>query len=260
MSIYLSAIIQALLAIFYVAYIDRFKPEPWKNLIKAVCLGMLSCFPALLLEMAFGPLLNSTPAGNAASAGIFEEASKMLALWLVLRKNVAFDEHVDGIVYAVCVAIGFTFLENIEYFLMDPTCVDMRVLMPGHYIFAILMGLFVSKSHFAKGAAKRSYMFLAFLAPAFVHWLWDYILMASEATMDSGVGAGYVTVFFLFYLTSIMMTIRVLRRQEKEDAAAREAARLAEIERIKREAVEEYIRQQVAASNTPKLDPPTDIQ
>ena len=40
-------------------------------------------------------------------AAIPEEVAKLFMLWLLLRKNPFFDEHFDGIVYAVCVGLGF---------------------------------------------------------------------------------------------------------------------------------------------------------
>ena len=48
-------------------------------------------------------------------AAIPEEAAKLLMLWLVLRRNRHFDENMDGIVYAVCVSLGFAAVENVEY-------------------------------------------------------------------------------------------------------------------------------------------------
>mgnify|MGYP006391493201 CR=1 FL=1 len=46
-------------------------------------------------------------------AAIPEEIAKFFMLWLLLRKNPYFDEKMDGIVYAVCVSLGFAALENI---------------------------------------------------------------------------------------------------------------------------------------------------
>lgn len=48
-------------------------------------------------------------------AAILEESAKLFMLWLLLRKNKYFGERVDGIVYAVCVSLGFAALENVMY-------------------------------------------------------------------------------------------------------------------------------------------------
>ena len=48
-------------------------------------------------------------------AAIPEEVAKLFMLWLLLRKNPFFDEHFDGIVYAVCVGLGFAGFENCSF-------------------------------------------------------------------------------------------------------------------------------------------------
>ena len=48
-----------------------------------------------------------------------EEIAKLFMLWLLLRKNSYFDEHLDGIVYAVCISLDFAGIENVSYMLSD---------------------------------------------------------------------------------------------------------------------------------------------
>ena len=101
------------------------QPEPTSWLRKAFFYGVAICFPVALVEGAISAVLfgNVTEATNLVEttldaffvAALPEESFKLLALWLILRRNPYFDEHFDGIVYAVCVGLGFASLENIGY-------------------------------------------------------------------------------------------------------------------------------------------------
>lgn len=89
--------------------------------------GVVICLPVALLEVGIETILfgeGGQPSDLLGTtvmaffvAAVPEESFKLLALWLVLRKNPFFDEHYDGIVYAVCVGLGFAALENIFYVL-----------------------------------------------------------------------------------------------------------------------------------------------
>ena len=78
-------------------------------------------------------------------AAIPEEIAKLFILWLVLRNNKFFDEKMDGIVYAVCVSLGFAALENIMYlFLHSESFITVGIsraffAVPGHFCFGILI-------------------------------------------------------------------------------------------------------------------------
>ena len=55
-------------------------------------------------------------------------------MWLVLRRNPHFDERMDGIVYAVCVGLGFAAVENVMYFDNEEENVEQavkRFIFPG---------------------------------------------------------------------------------------------------------------------------------
>lgn len=123
-------------------------------------------------------------------AAIPEESFKLLALWLVLKKNPYFDEHFDGIVYAVCVGLGFAGFENILYLFQNienwMSVAFLRSLMavPGHYAFAILMGYYYSKFHFVDHSRKTAALILA--APILAHGLYDALLMTSLVNVVVG--------------------------------------------------------------------------
>ena len=157
-------LLAALLPAFFLAfYIWRKDPvvEPVQWLIRAFLMGVAICLPVAFFENFVSRLL--FPSGSPVTligttvqaflvAAVPEEAAKLLALFLILRKNPWFDEHFDGIVYAVYVGLGFAALENVAYVLSAGdqwmTVAAMRALLavPGHYGFAILMGYYYSMS------------------------------------------------------------------------------------------------------------------
>lgn len=93
--------------------------------MKAVSWGIGIIIPVIVVEKIIGLMIlgeNGSPTTLVDTtamaflvAAIPEESFKLLALWMVLKKNPFFDEHFDGIVYAVCVGLGFAAVENISY-------------------------------------------------------------------------------------------------------------------------------------------------
>ena len=150
-----AALLPAILLWVYIWKKDQ-QPEPTSWLVKAVVWGMAICVPVAILELLIKSFLwgvdgePTTLIGSTIQAFIVaavpEESFKLLALWLVLRKNPFFDEHFDGIVYAVCVGLGFATIENLGYVLMHADAwlaiaVSRALLaVPGHYAFAVFMG------------------------------------------------------------------------------------------------------------------------
>ena len=190
--IILVALLPAALLFAYIWKKDQ-KKEPTSWLVKAIAYGVIICFPVAIVEMIIsaiifypenGPTsLWETTANAFFVAAIPEELFKLLALWLILKKNPYFDEHFDGIVYAVCVGLGFAGFENILYLFQNienwMSVAFFRSLMavPGHYAFAILMGYYYSKFHFVDHSRRTAAMVL--VAPVLAHGLYDALLMTS---------------------------------------------------------------------------------
>ncbi|MBO7139120.1 MAG: PrsW family intramembrane metalloprotease [Prevotella sp.] len=192
LTIFIVALLPAALLWWYIWKQDK-KKEPTKWLAKATGYGAIIIFPVAFVEMVISSVL-FYPEGSPTTlfgttvtaflvAAIPEETFKLLALWLVLRRNPYFDEHFDGIVYAVCVGLGFAAIENVGYLFSNiedwMSVAFLRSLMavPGHYAFAILMGYYYSKYHFIDHSLKTAALII--VAPVLVHGLYDALLMTS---------------------------------------------------------------------------------
>ena len=153
------ALLPAIALLYYIWKKDKQK-EPTSWLLKAVVGGAAICIPVAILEMGistvlFGEDANPTNVLGTTAMAFFdaalpEETFKLLVLWIVLRKNPYFDEHFDGIVYAVCVGLGFAAVENVGYVMSDEdnwvsvAIARSLLAVPGHYAFAVLMGYYYS--------------------------------------------------------------------------------------------------------------------
>lgn len=204
--VFIAAILPAIMLVIHIYNRDKWQKEPPRQLFKAFLYGVGSALLVLLLP-AFG-LVSENPSteisaqiGNAFStAAIPEETAKLLMLWLFLRKCKEFDEHMDAVVYAVCVGMGFAATENVLYLfsnLQDWVATGiMRALIsvPAHYFFAIIMGYYYSLAHFRIGHDHTLDSILTLLLPILAHGIFDALLFVSAMTPQF---AGLLTVIFL---------------------------------------------------------------
>lgn len=188
------SLLPAALLVAFVIYRDRQHPEPAGKIVKGLFFGILTAIVVLILGSVFEviPYLTgfgwfySVPflRGMATAffnAAIPEESVKLLFLWLLLRKNAEFNENMDGIVYAVCIGMGFAGLENILYVFNTEdgpwqitAIVRCLFAVPGHYIFAVLMGTLYSLVHFQPLRFGR-YKALVWIVPVMAHGIYDTI-------------------------------------------------------------------------------------
>lgn len=183
------AILPAIILWIYIFKKDA-KPEPKGQIWKAILLGAATVIPIICVENVVSNFLFGE-GGQATSfishcadaflvASIPEESFKLLALWLVLRKNPYFDEHYDGIVYSVCVGLGFATIENIGYVVLDDNWATVGIMraifsVPGHYAFAVLMGYYYAQYHFVKRSFLNKISIWA--VPVIAHGIYDAIVM-----------------------------------------------------------------------------------
>jgi RsiW-degrading membrane proteinase PrsW (M82 family) len=181
-----AAILPAILLWLYTCRKDA-QPEPMSQMLKAFLYGALICIPVSFVENYISGTLfasEGSPSNLMGStleaflvAAVPEEGFKLLALWLILRHNPFFDEHYDGIVYAVCVGLGFAAIENVGYVLMHAdawlSVAVTRALLavPGHYAFAVFMGYYYSLYHFGQKSAKN--LLSIFFIPVLAHGCYD---------------------------------------------------------------------------------------
>lgn len=224
-----AALLPAILLWLYIWKKDP-QPEPTSCLVKGVVWGVAICIPVSVLEMGIESLLfgigdgPSTLKGTTAMAFLVaalpEESFKLLALWLVLRKNPYFDEHFDGIVYAVCIGLGFAAIENIFYVLSEEEWVSVAIsrallAVPGHYAFAILMGYYYSVYHFVDHSPKVAACIL--LVPVAAHGVYDALAMSGLVNPYIGGLSFFILLWFCVKIHKLAKA-KVLALIEKDNS------------------------------------------
>lgn len=172
---------------------DRHLPEPPGFLLAAFLLGAASFWLGKLLYQALGVaglrfdaglLAETEPLGLLLYAlfaiGPIEEAAKLAPFLLVLRLVPAFDEPIDGIVYASFIALGFSAVENL-YYLQYLTVAEAAARgFAGpfvHIVFASIWGYYVGRAWLA-GRGFLKALLTALGAAALVHGAYDFLVIA----------------------------------------------------------------------------------
>ncbi|MBR1415861.1 MAG: PrsW family intramembrane metalloprotease [Prevotella sp.] len=190
------------------------QPEPKAWLWKAVIYGAGISVPVVLVESAISTSLfgadtePTTLLGTTIDAFLVaalpEEGFKLLALWLILRKNPYFDEHFDGIVYAVCVGLGFAAIENVGYlFTYSDEWVSVAVsrallAVPAHYAFAVIMGYYYSIHHFVDHSSRTAACIL--LVPVVAHGVYDALALGMQVSALLGSIGTFLLIYFCIKL------------------------------------------------------------
>lgn len=171
-------------------YTDRFDREPLPLLIKLFLLGALSVLPTLVVERfltsinIFSGLLSSAFMAFIV-AGLTEEFFKREVVLRAGYFHRAFNEKLDGIIYAVFAALGFAMVENLMYVLVRYSAnfyvgISRGLFsVPTHVLLGVTMGYYLSLAKFSGNPKlERLYLRKAFLVPVILHGFFDFILMA----------------------------------------------------------------------------------
>ena len=152
------AVAPGLFWLWFFARLDRYHPAPRRLIAWSFFLGMLSVFPAAILEFLIIPdgALNRGVSIAVISlvmlgvVGPVEETCKFLAVRLRAYRSPYFEEPMDGLVHAAAASLGFASLENLFYILdYGPEVMIIRAPLStlGHLIFGSLWGYALGLRH-----------------------------------------------------------------------------------------------------------------
>lgn len=176
----------ALFWFWFFARRDR-NPEPAGLLLRTFAWGALMVIPAGLLQVFLESIGSSALGAGFGSSlmlllvGPIEEVSKFVAARNIVR-NKAFDEPVDGLIYATAAALGFATLENVLYMLQNGASVILirgPVSTLGHILFALPWGYAMALKRFQGG---RWVIRRGLLLGALLHGLFNVFLIGGGTT------------------------------------------------------------------------------
>ena len=224
--ILLSAALLPAIFLWYYIWKQDPQPEPTNWLVKAALYGAGICIPVALVETLMDNAIfggePSTLIGTTilafCVAALPEESFKLLALWLILRKNPFFDEHFDGIVYAVCVGLGFATIENIGFVFQEENGLSVAFnraifAVPGHYAFAVIMGYYYSLYHFVDHS-HRTAAYILFV-PVVAHGTYDAIILGGIVNPYVGCISTFVLIYFCIKMHKFAKT-KILAQIERD--------------------------------------------
>ena len=209
----------------YFYYKDRFQPEPIRNLGITYILGLVAAYAC----MKFYGLLPLVGIPDDPSAlmegrgldyflyslgviGLVEEFFKFLPFLFIILRLKAFDEVIDGIVYASTIALGFASLENIYYlkYLEGFELFGRAFASPlTHTIFSSVWGYTAGKARIdGKSLFKASLIGLSIAA--IVHGVFDFFTLSPTLRIAAS----------LIVLIIWIWRIRVMEKSSQEKKKA----------------------------------------
>ena len=181
--------------IFWAAYHyhkDRHLPEPASNL--AICFGLGIGAAALskLLYVGLEPLglrydalalADASPVGllfySLLAIGPIEELSKLVPFMLVVMRFKAFDEPLDGIIYASFLGLGYAAAENVYYleYLTPLESTARGFASPViHILFASIWAYWVTRAKLNREPTTLP-LLQGFLLSATLHGIYDFLVL-----------------------------------------------------------------------------------
>jgi RsiW-degrading membrane proteinase PrsW (M82 family) len=186
--------------LFWAAYHyhkDRHLPEPPLNLLLCFVLGVVAAGISKLMYIGLDPLglrfdavaLGSeNPLGLLAYAllaiGPIEEFAKLLPFVLVVLRFKAFDERLDGIIYASFIGLGYAATENVYYldFLTPLESAARGFASPVvHILFASIWAYWITQAWMQRRPIGKA-LLLGFILSALLHGFYDFLVLLNPVS------------------------------------------------------------------------------
>lgn len=223
-------VLPAFILVGYTYLREKYMREPLRYLAQGFLYGIVGAFLATMLEAiivdlgyVYEDVITTGEAIWKAFAGVAlpEELVKLFLLWKLLRHNEFFNERLDGLCYAVALAMGFAATENFLYLFTNlNTWYDvapMRALtaVPATMCFGVAMGFFYSLYYFD---TKNVHMMIrAGLIPVLMHFVYQTVLFAVPMVSTSV----SLVVAVLFYILAVWMYVVCKEHLDKQSLRKR---------------------------------------
>ena len=187
----------AIPVLFWAAYHyhkDRHLPEPVLNLVLCFGLGLGAALLSKFLYASLEPMGLRFDAGVLAAdkpvallayallaIGPIEEIAKLLPFVLVVIRFKAFNERLDGIIYASFIALGYAASENMDYleYLTPLEAAARGFASPVvHILFASIWAHWITDAWLKKERLGKA-IAIGFVLSALLHGFYDFLVLLS---------------------------------------------------------------------------------
>ena len=230
------AILPVVVLMVFIYRQDKYQKEPIKSLVKAFIGGMIAIPLDIMivtgLDLALGETALSQTVFFSAfmEAGIPEELCKFIIFMIFIWRDENFDEYFDGIVYATFIGLGFACVENIEYvfsFGFSTGVVRALLSVPGHFLFGVIMGYFLSMAKFHP-EQRGKYLWTGLLLAMLAHGLFDWLLMIANVMPLVG---GIIYIIFLWGDIKLWkLGLKYIQKQQENSRKQAQEAMAADLE------------------------------
>ena len=240
------AILPVIILMIFIYRQDKYQKEPIKSLAKAFIGGMIAIPLDIIIvtgiqQLAGDSAITKTVFFSAfLEAGMPEEFCKFVIFMLFIWRDKNFDEYFDGIVYATFIGLGFACVENIQYvfsFGFQTGVVRALLSVPGHFLFGVLMGYFLSMAKFHP-EKRGTYLMSGLLLAMLVHGLFDWLLMV--ATVLPLVGGIIYLVFLWGDIKLWKLGLKYINKQQENSRRQAQEAKAADLEYQIHQAINGY--------------------
>jgi RsiW-degrading membrane proteinase PrsW (M82 family) len=226
MMIFLLQVICAVLPAIVLAYLLYGRGVgvsiPGKKLIGALGWGCLILIIIFIIDDIIPPFDGTYMSVFWGSAFPEELLKILITLFLVYRNQC--KRTLDVLMVCGCVGIGYAGVENVLYITTEPNWILTAFLraissVPGHFIYAMIMGYFIDKAlnHSSELKSKVMHFLFAFSVPVLVHWAKNTFIKIINPELDNI----FLTLFVVYILPTIFVVfafkyIKKLRAKTEE--------------------------------------------
>ena len=221
----LAAIIPAIFLLWYVYKQDTIEKEPPRLLRSLIGYGIVAALCSIVLEWVGNLILDNTLSKESPYyilvfaflvVAAVEEGTKMFFLKRRTWNDWNFSHLYDGVVYSVCVSLGFAAFENIKYvFTYGLSVVLPRALFasPGHLGFSVFMGVFYGRAKLCENrgntVGKIINLTLGYVSAVLLHGFYDACAMNGSTTANM--------IFYGFVAVMYVVVYHMIKKASKED-------------------------------------------
>ena len=230
------AILPVVVFMVFIYRQDKYQKEPIKSLAKAFIGGMIAIPLDIIIVTSLDLVWGETAMAQTVffsafmEAGIPEELCKFIIFMIFIWRDKNFDEYFDGIVYASFIGLGFACVENIEYvfaFGFSTGVVRALLSVPGHFLFGVVMGYFLSMAKFHP-EKRGTYLLMGLLLSMLAHGLFDWLLMFANFMPIYG---GIIYIIFLWGDFKLWkLGLKYINKQQENSRMQAEQAKAADMD------------------------------